>query len=144
LPHSSAVLSRRTSHSGHRYLAEVREILFKEVLDMGDVEALRPPRLDLADVLLAHQVVGRHAAKGLQDLVPDIFRHSLEIFVLREVHQVARDLLKSLFDRGRLESEAEGRAARCATRRVREPGRAAHRAAGSAHRALRSRHEVGE
>src|SRR5439155_20393 len=83
-------------------------------------------RHDVVGVFLPQQVVAGDAAKGLQDLVPDILRHSLEIFVLREVHQVARDLLKSLFDRGRLESEVEGRAARCATRRVREPGRAAH------------------
>src|SRR2546428_14078038 len=47
-------------------LAEVREILFEDVLDLADREAPRPPRLDLVDVLLARQVVAAHCYQGLE------------------------------------------------------------------------------
>src|SRR5207245_2128725 len=125
-------------------LAEGREVLVEERFDASDVEAFRPPRFDLVGIFLAQQVVAGHAAEGLQDLVPDVFRHPLEVFVRREIHEVARDLLESRLDRGRVEFEAERGAARRATGRVREPGRPAHRTPGPALRMLRPRDEIRE
>src|SRR5207245_1583823 len=84
------------------------------------------------------QVVARHAAEGLQDLVPNVLGHPLEVFVRREIHEVAGDLLESRLDRGRVEFEAEGRATRRATGRIREPGRPARRAPPPGHRLLRT------
>src|SRR2546426_6774859 len=53
-------------------------------------------------------------------------------------------MLETRLDRDRVEFEAERRATRRATGRVREPGGAAHRAPGPAHTMLRPRDEIRE
>ena len=100
---------------------EVRQVFLEDALDRCDVEPFRPPRFDLMAAFFSQEVLLAHAANGLEELVLNVVRHGQEVLVRREVHNLPRELLEFLLNHDRIQFVVEGRAARRATRSVREP-----------------------